>query len=108
MNYGLTYKQARQLAYQYALTLGKFPNKWTENKEVRIEWLRGLIKRNKDVSMRKPENTSLSRATNFNKHNAETFFENYERVLRKYNFTPDRMETNIMTVVQAPNVISQT
>lgn len=40
------------------------------------------------------------------------FYDNYKKVLRKYNFTPDRIfnldETNIMTVVQAPNVIAQT
>lgn len=104
MNYGLTYKQARHLAYQYALELGKCPSKWTENREAGIEWLKGFMKRNKDLSIRKPENTSLSRATSFNKHNVETFFDNYEKVLRKYNFTPDRIynldETNIMTVVQ--------
>lgn len=42
----------------------------------------------------------------------KVFFYYYEKVLRKYNFTPDRIynldETNIMTVVQAPNVIAQT
>lgn len=112
MNYGLTYKQARKLAYEYALALGKCPTKWTQNKQAGIEWLKGFMKRNKDLSIRKPENTSLSRATSFNKHNVETFFDNYEKVLRKYNFTPDRIynldETNIMTVVQARNVIAQT
>lgn len=112
MNYGLTCKQARHLAYQYALELGTCPSKWIENKEAGIEWLKGFMKRNKDLSIRKPENTSMSRATSFNKQNVETFFDNYEKVLRKYNFTSDRIydfdEINIMTVVQAPIVIALT
>lgn len=40
------------------------------------------------------------------------FFDNYEKVVRKYNFTPDRInnldERNIMTVVQTSNVNAQT
>lgn len=58
-----------------------------------------------------PEHTSLSRATSFNIHNVMQFYENYE-TLKNYNFTPNRIfnldETNILTVVQAPNVIAQT
>lgn len=40
------------------------------------------------------------------------FFNNYEKVLQRDTYTPDRIynlyETNIMTVVQAPNVIART
>lgn len=40
------------------------------------------------------------------------FYDNYEMALQKTHFTPDRIfnldETNIMTVVQAPNVIAHT
>lgn len=108
MNYGLTYKSAR---FDYATALKKCPAKWTENKQAGIKWMKGFMKRHKNLSLRKPENTSLSRATSFNQNNVSLFYDNYEKALQKAHFTPDRIlnldETN-MTVVQAPNVIAQT
>ncbi|XP_065671766.1 uncharacterized protein LOC136089643 [Hydra vulgaris] len=110
MNYGLTYKQAKELAFQYAMKLCKCLSKWRENKQAGIEWLKGFMKRHQELSLRKPENTSLSRSTSLNQHNVNQFFDNYEKVLKKSNFTPDRIyninETSIMTVVQAPHVIA--
>lgn len=112
MNYGLTYLQGRELAYQYANALEKCPEKWMNNKKAGIEWMKNFMKRHSVLSLRKPENTSLSRSTSFNKHNVMMFFNNYENVLQRGNYTPDRIynldETNIMTVVQAPNVIART
>lgn len=112
MNYGLTYVQARELAYDYAKALGKCPTKWMENKQAGTEWIKGFMARHETLSLRKPENTSLSRATSFNKHNVSEFYDNYEKVLMKTSFAPDRIynidETNIMTVVQAPKVIAKT
>ncbi|KAH9632506.1 hypothetical protein HF086_017054 [Spodoptera exigua] len=111
MNYGLTYKQTRSLAYEYATALKKCPIKWTEKKEAGIEWLKGFMKRHKDLSLRKPENTSLSRSTSFKKHNVTQFYDNYEKVLKRKKFAPECIynldETNIMTVVQGPNVIAR-
>ncbi|CAG4932395.1 unnamed protein product [Colias eurytheme] len=112
MNYGLTYLQGRELAYEYARALGKCPEKWLNNKLAGIEWMKSFMKRHSKLSLRKPENTSLSRSTSFNKHNVTMFFNNYEKVLQRDNYSPDRIynldETNIMTVVQAPNVIART
>lgn len=112
MHYGLTYLQGRQLAYEYATALKKCPEKWTANKMAGTDWMKGFMKRHKVLSLRKPENTSLSRSTSFNRHNVNLFFDNYEKVLEKGTFTPDRIynldETNIMTVVQSPNVIAKT
>lgn len=73
MNYGLTYKQTKVLAFAYATALGKCPTKWTENKEAGKEWLQGFMKPHRDLSLRKPENTSLCRSTSFNKHNETVF-----------------------------------
>lgn len=112
MNYGFTYLQGRKLAYQYAVALGNCPEKWYDNKSADIEWMKNFMKRHPVLSLRKTENTSLSRSTSFNKHNVMMFFDNYERVLQRGNYTPDWIynldKTSIMTVVQAPNVIART
>ena len=51
MNYGLTYKYTRSLAFQYASTLKKCPAKWTQNREAGIEWMKGFMKRHKNLSL---------------------------------------------------------
>lgn len=102
MKYGLTYCQARTVAYEYAKALKKCPESWKQNQLAGIEWMKGFMRRHKNLSLRKPENTSLSRATSFNRHNVTEFQNNLERALQKATFTPDRIfnldETNIRTV----------
>lgn len=112
MNYGLTYTLLRTLAYDYAVRLDrKFPESWRENNLAGVDWVQGFMKRHPRLSLRKPENTSLSRSTSFNKTNVMDFYENYSRALQKYPFTASRIfnldETGVMTVVQAPNVIAE-
>lgn len=63
MNYGLMYKMIRTLAYQYARHLGSCPKKWDENKLAGIDWLKGNMKRHTNLSLWKPENTSLAKNT---------------------------------------------
>jgi len=42
MNYGMTYKQIRQLAYDYGIRLqSKLPSSWTD-RIVKTDWLQGL------------------------------------------------------------------
>lgn len=41
MAYGLTYVQTRELAFQYAIKLGKdVPENWTKNKIAGIDWMK--------------------------------------------------------------------
>jgi hypothetical protein len=68
-DYGMTYKQIRQLACDYGRRLQcKFPNSWTDGIGYRALG---------NPALRKPENTSLFRATAFNKTNVMEFFDNY-------------------------------
>lgn len=43
MNYGLIYRQARTVAYQYAKALKKCPELWEQNQIVGIEWMKGFM-----------------------------------------------------------------
>ena len=57
MNYGMTYKQAKELAFHYAIKICKnlfhsFTwSKWMENKRAAIEWLNGFMKRHQELSL---------------------------------------------------------
>lgn len=108
--YGLSYMQTRTLAYEFARKLNKnYPVRWNEKKCAGIDWLFGYMKRH-PLSLRKPENTSVARATAFNKENVEAFFKNYSKVLQDEKFTPDRIynldETGVPMVLQAPKVLT--
>ncbi|KAB0804105.1 hypothetical protein PPYR_01075 [Photinus pyralis] len=111
IQYGLTYIQVRKLAFQYAVKLEKtMPESWKNVKQAGVDWMYSFMNRHPNLSLRKAENTSLSRATAFNKHNVGTFFKNYLTVINKYHFRPERIlnldETGITTVLQAPKVIA--
>lgn len=61
--YGVTISELRCLAFDLAEQNGI---KHTFNKDSKMDWVRGFLKRHK-ISLRKPEATSLSRVTAFNK-----------------------------------------
>jgi len=112
INYGLTCKQIRKLAYDYSLKSNiKVPKAWSENCIAGIDWLLGFMKRHPSLSIRKPEKTSLARATSFNKNNVLMFFDLYEKALRKCPVSSDRIfnvdETGVSTVLVPPNVVAQ-
>lgn len=113
MNYGLTSRETRKLAYMYAVENKKenIPNNWNIKKTASYEWLRGFMHRNKDLSLRTPEPTSLGRATAFNKHTVGEFYDLLREVFTKYEFGPDAIyncdETGVQTVHQPSKIISQ-
>ena len=102
----MTYTNIRKLAYDYARQLAcKYPEAWDSN---RIDWFQGFMKRHDNLlTLRKSENTSLSRATAFNKTNVMEFYDNYERALQSGEFTGDRIYNLDEMGVQAPKVVAQ-
>ena len=63
------------------LKIKKFCNHWNETKLAGNDWLYGFMKGNSDLSLRKPEACSLSRAAAFNKHTVAAFFEKLKKCL---------------------------
>lgn len=79
--HGLTTTQMRELAYQFAdVNNIKTPQEWNKLSKAGMHWLQGFMKRNK---LRHPENTSLSRASSFNKNNTILFFKFRETIQKK-------------------------
>lgn len=86
--YGLTILDFRKLAFDFALANKiSFPDKWLTTKLAGSEWYYGFMKRHPSLSIRKPQATSLSRATSFNQHNVNQFFDNLETVMEREGLT---------------------
>lgn len=111
MCYGLTRNQTKKLAYDYAVANKICPETWANQNIASDDWLRGFMQRNKDLALRKPESTSLSRATSFNKTNVGQFFDKLSSVYEKYEFPPHMIfntdETGCSTVTNPPKIIGE-
>ena len=65
---------ASQYGNQYAISIElKVPDSWEEKKCAGNDWFWSFLKRQPKLSIRKPEATSMARATSFNKHNVSFF-----------------------------------
>ncbi|KAG5877409.1 hypothetical protein JTB14_035647 [Gonioctena quinquepunctata] len=111
MHYGIKTIQARKLAYEYAKSLSlKYPVKWEENKMDGKEWMYGFRRRNPELSLRKPENTSAARSFGFNKTSVTEFYTNLKTVLERHPLTADRIfnfvESGVSTVLATPKVLA--
>lgn len=76
MFYGLTRSQFRKVCYNMAQTFGVQERFDNINKIAGKDWLQGFIKRHPELSIRKPEATSINRIYGFNKREVNRFFEN--------------------------------
>ena len=64
----------KELAYQLATAHDlRIPESWNDNKEAGLDWMKHFLKRYRDLSIRKPEATSIQRMANFNEHNVICF-----------------------------------
>lgn len=87
LHYGLTRKAALKLTYNFPKTNNiKYPPNWDNSESATKDWLRGFYIRNKNISLRKPEATSLSRSTSFNKTNVDQFYQNLKKILEEKKF----------------------
>jgi hypothetical protein len=60
MKYGLKYSEIHQLAFVYAKKLYSCPQKWQEVGIVGLKWVKCFMQCHPYLSLRKPENTSLT------------------------------------------------
>lgn len=108
MFYGISSIELRRLVFEYAET-NKIPNNFCKTSRLAgKDWLSGFLNRQKTISVRKPEPTSISRITAFNKTEVDLFFSNLQSEVEKHKFPPSRIynfdETGISTV-QKPRKI---
>lgn len=111
-HYGLPITEDGTLSFQFAVGLKKnVPPNWNKEEKAGKDWYLGFMKRHSQkLSLRKPECTSLSRARSFNRENVNCFFNNYERVLHRSQFSPEQIynvdESGITTVHIPPKVVA--
>lgn len=67
--------ELKKLVFQFAQKNNKnYPISWFENNSAGKNWLNTFLKRHSLICLRKPEATSSSRATSFNRSNVQSFF----------------------------------
>lgn len=91
MFYGLTPSKIKQLAFEYAIANQLRHNFNDEKKTCGKDWLRGFLARNPQISLRRPEATSLNRVIAFNRNDVNLFYDNLELVYEKYKFPARRI-----------------
>ena len=111
LNYGLTPRETRQLAYKFAVANKlRVPPSWDRKSEAGIDWFLGFMKRQSYLSTRKPQATSLARASAFNKVTVNRFFDLLGQVYDKHKFEPKDVwnmdETGVTTCHTPQKVIA--
>lgn len=110
MFFGLTPIELRRLAYEFA-EVNQIKNDFNKHsKHAGKDWLGSFIKRTSNISLRKPEATSVNRIGAFNEQEVQQYFSNLEEVLQKYKFSPRNIynvdESGISTVQRPAKILS--
>ena len=109
--HGITGQDLRHLAYDLAEHLKLAHPFDKSSKMAGMEWLRGFMKRNPDVSVRVPEPTSISRITAFRKSEVQRFYENLDTVNAKHGYGPTRTynmdETGLPTTMTTKKILAE-
>lgn len=106
----LTRKEFLKLAYDLAEKL-KLDHRFNRTKKAAGKhFYYDFIKRHPELSLRKPESTSLMRAVGFNRPQVNRFFENLKSVCEKFQFGPSDIyncdETGVSTVHKQDKVMT--
>lgn len=109
--YGLTPHSLKTSVYQYAQQ-NKIRNPFNKDlKEAGKDWLYGFLKRNPEVSIRRPEATSINRILAFNYEEVKLYFDNLSLSMMKHKFPPHRIfnvdETGINSVHRPGKILAQ-
>lgn len=111
LNYGLTPKELRRFAYEYAVARGKpIGDNWKKNNQASYDWERGFMHRHPRLSLRNPQGKSLGRGTAFNPTSVGEFFQNLRSVYHTNKFGPESIynldETGVTNVQKPGKVIA--
>jgi len=103
-------KEFLKLAYDLAVAL-KLPHRFNTEKGIAGKhFYHDFMARHPDLSLRKPESTSLMRAVGFNKPQVELFYNNLEKLMNQFNFLPSNIyncdETGVSCVQKHQKVLA--
>ncbi|KAH9636307.1 hypothetical protein HF086_003274 [Spodoptera exigua] len=87
--YGCTPNQIKRAAFAYAEALNLNHNFNTSSRLAGRVWFEGFVARN-NISVRKPEDTSINRVTAFNKTEVQRFYKLLEELMGKCKFIPKK------------------
>lgn len=110
--YGISATEIKRCAFAYAKENNIQPNPFSENNQSAGKaWLRGFLKRNPSITLRKPEATSINRVSAFNSDEVSRFYKNIATVMDKYQFPPTKIfnadETGITTVQKPVKIYAE-
>ncbi|KAJ4434184.1 hypothetical protein ANN_22732 [Periplaneta americana] len=91
------------MAFQLAIMKG-LNHPFSKNDEAAgRKWLHSFLRRHQELSLRKPQSTSMARIRGFKQENVIKFFDIYEPLMNIINHSPNRLyncdETDL-TVIQ--------
>ena len=84
--YGLTIMDIRVLVFEYCKRNeidNPFPK---ETKLAGEDFVRGFLKRNKDLALQKPQGVAINRVFGLNKEAVKRYFDNLEILLNEHHF----------------------
>lgn len=109
--YGLTTNSLKRAVFEYA-ERNKIKHPFNkESKEAGKDWLYGFLKRNPEISVRRPEATSVNRILAFNSQEVKLYFDNLKQSMMKHKFLPHRIfnvdETGINSVHRPDKILAK-